>query len=60
MKVLVIMAAIDYIIGVFVADYSRELKSKVDFKGIAKKVVPFLLSHNCIDSSRCNYGDSAS
>ncbi|WP_242276658.1 holin family protein [Bacillus cereus group sp. BfR-BA-01445] len=43
LKVLVIMAAIDYITGVFAAGYNGELKSKVGFKGITKKVVLFLL-----------------
>ncbi|PFU94044.1 holin [Bacillus anthracis] len=43
LKVLVIMAAIDYITGVFAAGFNGELKSKVGFKGIAKKVVLFLL-----------------
>ncbi|MED0939615.1 phage holin family protein [Bacillus mobilis] len=43
LKVLVIMAAIDYITGVFAAGINGELKSKVGFKGIAKKVVLFLL-----------------
>ncbi|PEQ01703.1 phage holin family protein [Bacillus toyonensis] len=43
LKVLVIMAAIDYITGVLAAGYHGELKSKVGFKGIAKKVVLFLL-----------------
>lgn len=43
LKVLVIMAAIDYITGVLAAGYNGELKSKVGFRGIAKKVVLFLL-----------------
>ncbi|MCW4652762.1 phage holin family protein [Bacillus sp. AS_5] len=43
LKVLVIMAAIDYLTGVCAAGYNGELKSKVGFKGIAKKVVFFLL-----------------
>ena len=43
LKVLVIMAAIDYLTGVFAAGYNGELKSKVGFKGIAKKAVLFLL-----------------
>ncbi|MBK5471446.1 phage holin family protein [Bacillus sp. TH19] len=43
LKVLVIMAAIDYLTGVFAAGFNGELKSKVGFKGIAKKVVLFLL-----------------
>ncbi|MED1556841.1 phage holin family protein [Bacillus paramycoides] len=43
LKVLVIMAAIDYITGVLAAGYNGKLKSKVGFKGIAKKVVLFLL-----------------
>ncbi|MED2792123.1 phage holin family protein [Bacillus wiedmannii] len=43
LKVLVIMAAIDYITGVLAAGYNGELKSKVGFKGIAKKMVLFLL-----------------
>ncbi|PGA97543.1 phage holin family protein [Bacillus toyonensis] len=43
LKILVTMAAIDYITGVFAAGYNGELKSKVGFKGIAKKVVLFLL-----------------
>ncbi|HDR6246178.1 TPA: phage holin family protein [Bacillus cereus] len=43
LKVLLIMAAIDYITAVIAAGYNGELKSKVGFKGIAKKVVLFLL-----------------
>ncbi|EOA3902510.1 holin family protein [Bacillus cytotoxicus] len=43
LKVLVIMAAIDYLTGVIAAGYNGQLKSKVGFKGIAKKVVLFLL-----------------
>ncbi|GAB6455778.1 phage holin family protein [Bacillus cereus] len=43
LRVLLIMAAIDYITGVIAAGYNGELKSKVGFKGIAKKVVLFLL-----------------
>ncbi|ENB4264224.1 phage holin family protein [Bacillus cereus] len=43
LKVLLIMAGIDYITGVIAAGYNGELKSKVGFKGIAKKVVLFLL-----------------
>ncbi|WP_002145582.1 phage holin family protein [Bacillus cereus] len=43
LRVLLIMAAIDYITGVFAAGFNGELKSKVGFKGIAKKVVLFLL-----------------
>lgn len=38
------MLAIDYITGVFTADYNKELKSKVGFKGIAEKVMLFLLA----------------
>lgn len=43
LQVLVTMAVIDYITGVLAAGYNGELKSKVGFKGIAKKVVLFLL-----------------
>ncbi|MGA5663703.1 phage holin family protein [Bacillus bombysepticus] len=43
LKVLVIMAAIDYITGVIAAGFNGKLKSKVGFKGIAKKVVLFIL-----------------
>ncbi|MFD5259882.1 holin family protein [Bacillus wiedmannii] len=43
LKVLVIMAAIDYLTAVIAAGFNGELKSKVGFKGIAKKVVLFLL-----------------
>ncbi|MRC17265.1 phage holin family protein [Bacillus cereus] len=43
LKVLVIMAAIDYITGVIAAGFNGKLKSKIGFKGIAKKVVLFLL-----------------
>ncbi|PGU04809.1 holin [Bacillus cereus] len=43
LRVLVIMAVIDYLTGVLAAGYNGELKSKVGFKGIAKKVVLFLL-----------------
>lgn len=37
------MAAIDYITGMIAAGYNGELKSKIGFRGIAKKVVLFLL-----------------
>ncbi|HHT7240552.1 MULTISPECIES: holin family protein [Bacillus] len=43
LQILVIMVAIDYITGMIAAGYNGELKSKVGFKGIAKKVVLFLL-----------------
>ncbi len=43
LKVLVTMAVIDYLTGVIAAGFNGELKSKVGFKGIAKKVVLFLL-----------------
>ncbi|PED86283.1 phage holin family protein [Bacillus cereus] len=43
LKILVTMAVIDYLSGMIVAGYNGELKSKVGFKGIAKKVVFFLL-----------------
>lgn len=43
LKILVTMAAIDYLTGVIAAGYNGELKSKVGFKGIAKKVMIFLL-----------------
>ncbi|PEA88273.1 phage holin family protein [Bacillus thuringiensis] len=43
LKILVTMAIVDYITGVIAAGYNGQLKSKVGFKGIAKKVVLFLL-----------------
>lgn len=43
LQILVTMAAIDYITGMFAAGYNGELKSKIGFKGIAKKVVLFLM-----------------
>ncbi|MED2125043.1 phage holin family protein [Bacillus thuringiensis] len=43
LKVLVTMAVIDYLTGMIAAGYNGELKSKVGFKGIAKKVVLFIL-----------------
>ena len=43
LKILVTMAVIDYVTGMIAAGYNGELKSKVGFKGIAKKVVLFLL-----------------
>lgn len=43
LKVLVTMAIIDYLTGVIAAGFNGQLKSKVGFKGIAKKVVLFLL-----------------
>ncbi len=43
LKILVTMAVIDYVTGIIAAGYNGELKSKVGFKGIAKKVVLFLL-----------------
>ncbi|MGN4668566.1 phage holin family protein [Bacillus cereus group sp. MYBK234-1] len=43
LQILVTMAIVDYITGVIAAGYNGQLKSKVGFKGIAKKVVLFLL-----------------
>ncbi|HDR7711204.1 TPA: phage holin family protein [Bacillus cereus] len=43
LEILVTMAIVDYITGVIAAGYNGKLKSKVGFKGIAKKVVLFLL-----------------
>ncbi|PGM64720.1 phage holin family protein, partial [Bacillus cereus] len=41
LKILVTMAVIDCLTGMIAAGYNGELKSKVSFKGIAKKVVLF-------------------
>ncbi|WIG23695.1 phage holin family protein [Bacillus anthracis] len=43
LQVLVTMAIIDYATGMIAATVLGELKSKIGFKGIAKKVVLFLL-----------------
>lgn len=43
LQILVTLAIVDYATGVIAAGYNGELKSKVGFKGIAKKVVLFLL-----------------
>ncbi|MEB8649306.1 phage holin family protein [Bacillus cereus] len=43
LQILVTLAVVDYITGVIAAGYNGKLKSKVGFKGIAKKVVLFLL-----------------
>ncbi|HDR3487809.1 TPA: phage holin family protein [Bacillus pacificus] len=43
LKVLVIMTVIDYLTGVLAAGVNGTLKSKIGFKGIAKKVMLFLL-----------------
>ncbi|PGB95053.1 phage holin family protein [Bacillus toyonensis] len=43
LKVLVTMAIIDYLTGVIAAGCNGQLKSKVGFKGIAKKVMLFLM-----------------
>ncbi|PQQ47815.1 phage holin family protein [Bacillus thuringiensis] len=43
LKVLVNLVVIDYITGVIAAGYNMELKSKKGFKGIAKKLMLFLL-----------------
>ncbi|PEA54514.1 holin [Bacillus pseudomycoides] len=43
LKILVTMSAIDYATGMIAAGYNGELKSKIGFRGIAKKVVLFLL-----------------
>lgn len=40
---LIAFVAIDYITGVLAAIYTRQLSSEVGFKGIAKKVMIFLL-----------------
>jgi toxin secretion/phage lysis holin len=43
LQVLITMAIIDYATGMIAATILGELKSKIGFKGIAKKVVLFLL-----------------
>jgi len=43
LKVIVILAILDYTSGIVAAYVNNELKSKVGFKGIAKKVMLFLL-----------------
>ncbi|WP_324656819.1 phage holin family protein [Bacillus cereus] len=43
LNILLIMVIIDYVTGMIAAGYNGELKSKVGFKGISKKVVLFLL-----------------
>ncbi|WP_242272147.1 holin family protein [Bacillus cereus group sp. BfR-BA-01310] len=43
LQVLITMAIIDYATGMIAATVLGELKSKIGFKGIAKKVVLFLL-----------------
>ncbi|MGG1326503.1 phage holin family protein [Bacillus tropicus] len=43
LKTLVAMAVIDYLTGMIAAGYNGELKNKVGFTGITKKVVLFLL-----------------
>ncbi|MED2125442.1 phage holin family protein [Bacillus thuringiensis] len=43
LQILVTLAVVDYISGMLAAGYNGQLKSKVGFKGIAKKVVLFLL-----------------
>lgn len=43
LKVLVNLVVIDYITGVIAAGYNMKLKSKKGFKGIAKKLMLFLL-----------------
>ncbi|WP_410985025.1 holin family protein [Bacillus cereus] len=43
LKAFIILAIVDYTTGMIAAAYNGELKSKVGFRGIAKKVVIFLL-----------------
>ncbi|MBJ8025657.1 phage holin family protein [Bacillus cereus] len=43
LQIIVTLAVIDYITGMIAAKVLGQLKSKVGFKGIAKKVVLFLL-----------------
>ncbi|MCI0768093.1 phage holin family protein [Bacillus sp. TL12] len=43
LKILVTLAVVDYVTGIIAAGYRGELKSKVGFKGISKKIVLFLL-----------------
>ncbi|AJA23091.1 TPA: phage holin family protein [Bacillus thuringiensis] len=43
LKILVTMVSVDYITGMIAAGYNGKLKSKIGFKGIAKKVVLFIL-----------------
>ncbi|SFI80472.1 toxin secretion/phage lysis holin [Bacillus sp. 71mf] len=45
LEILVTMAAIDYVTGMIAAGYNGELKSKIGFRGIAKKVVLFYWFH---------------
>ncbi|MGX1461723.1 toxin secretion/phage lysis holin [Bacillus thuringiensis] len=42
-QILLTLVMIDYITGMIAAGYNGELKSKVGFKGIAKKLMLFLL-----------------
>ncbi|MED1382059.1 phage holin family protein [Bacillus mycoides] len=43
LQILVTLAVIDYVTGMIAASILGQLKSKIGFKGIAKKVVLFLL-----------------
>lgn len=43
LQILVTLAVIDYVTGMIAASILSQLKSKIGFKGIAKKVVLFLL-----------------
>lgn len=42
-QVIIVLSILDYISGIIAAYVNSELKSKVGFKGIAKKVMLFLL-----------------
>ncbi|EOP90512.1 toxin secretion/phage lysis holin [Bacillus cereus HuB4-4] len=43
LQILVTLAVINYVTGIIAAGHNGELKSKVGFKGIAKKGVLFLM-----------------
>lgn len=43
LKALVVLAVLDYILGVIKAIYNKELSSEIGFKGLIKKFVMFLV-----------------
>ncbi|HHT7190471.1 phage holin family protein [Bacillus cereus group sp. Bc222] len=43
LQILVVLTIVDYITGLIASGYKGNLKSKIGYKGIAKKVVMFLL-----------------
>lgn len=58
LKVLVFMAASDYVTGVIAAAYRRTLSSETGFKGILKKIFVFIICAIAFQMDKALFGGS--